>query len=169
MSKDLKVSQAGKVLLAAQFPKIRLNVHVFKEVIHQITLEYAPALQLSIQTQENTSAIEKQLLAWLVAYGKKDPFPIADLPLVYPGSFMGNAWKALADIPFGEVRTYQEIAVQLNNPRASRAVGTSCRRNPYPILVPCHRVLPKGACGVGNFAFGSSMKESLLNFERGNS
>ncbi|MGM5593567.1 MGMT family protein [Corynebacterium glucuronolyticum] len=68
-------------------------------------------------------------------------------------------------IPFGETRTYGQIAEAIGHPRAARAVGTACALNPVPLLVPCHRVVPAGG-GVGNYAGGTAMKAALLGMER---
>lgn len=67
-------------------------------------------------------------------------------------------------IPRGEVRTYGDIARSIGRPKATRAVGTALGRNPVPLLVPCHRVVPAGG-GVGNYAFGADRKAKLLRLE----
>ena len=64
----------------------------------------------------------------------------------------------------GETVTYGELAARAGNPKASRAVGTACARNPIPIVVPCHRVLP-GSGGIGNYAGGPDRKRTLLELE----
>jgi O-6-methylguanine DNA methyltransferase len=55
--------------------------------------------------------------------------------------FQVKVWKAILTIPKGEVRTYKEIAVHIGHPKAYRAVATACRKNPLPIIIPCHRVI----------------------------
>lgn len=79
--------------------------------------------------------------------------------------FQLAVWRALTAIPFGETRTYGQIAKAIGHPRAARAVGTACALNPVPLLVPCHRVVPAGG-GVGNYAGGTAMKAALLGMER---
>jgi len=69
----------------------------------------------------------------------------------------------MAKIPYGEVRSYGEIALLAGYPRAGRAVGTVCRNNKYPIIIPCHRVV--GSKGIGGYAFGLEMKRELLRRE----
>jgi methylated-DNA-[protein]-cysteine S-methyltransferase len=81
--------------------------------------------------------------------------------------FHKKVWKALLDIPFGEIRSYADIALAVGSPRGFRAVGQANRRNPIPIFVPCHRVIGKngaltGFCGVSHL----EIKEYLLNMER---
>ena len=75
--------------------------------------------------------------------------------------FHQEVLRATARIPCGEVRTYSELAETVGRPRAARAVGTAMARNPVPLLVPCHRVVPSGG-GVGKFGFGSGLKAKLL-------
>jgi methylated-DNA-[protein]-cysteine S-methyltransferase len=75
--------------------------------------------------------------------------------------FHQEVLRATARIPRGEVRTYGELAEIVGRPRAARAVGTAMARNPVPLLVPCHRVVPSSG-GVGNYGFGSDLKGKLL-------
>ena len=76
-------------------------------------------------------------------------------------AFHQEVLRATARIPRGEVRTYGELAEIVGRPRAARAVGTAMARNPVPLLVPCHRVVPSSG-GVGNYGFGSGLKAKLL-------
>jgi AraC family transcriptional regulator of adaptative response/methylated-DNA-[protein]-cysteine methyltransferase len=88
-----------------------------------------------------------------------------DIPLDITGTaFQRRVWEALRHIPYGEVRTYSEIAETIGAPNAVRAVGTACGSNPVAIVVPCHRVVPKGG-GVGNYGFGPERKRVLLKRE----
>ena len=78
--------------------------------------------------------------------------------------FQKSVWDALLRIPFGETRSYGQLAKQLGNPRASRAVGAANGRNPVSIIVPCHRVI--GSSGkLTGFAGGLERKTCLLNLE----
>ncbi|GGG95334.1 methylated-DNA--[protein]-cysteine S-methyltransferase [Silvibacterium dinghuense] len=79
-------------------------------------------------------------------------------------SFQRQVWEALLGIPFGETRTYGQLARTLGNPKASRAVGSANRCNPVSIIVPCHRVI--GTSGkLTGFAGGLEAKAYLLDFE----
>jgi len=79
--------------------------------------------------------------------------------------FQQSVWEALLTIPYGETRTYGQIAQALGNPNASRAVGMACNRNPIMIAVPCHRVI--GADGtLTGYAPGTELKEIILNLEQ---
>lgn len=81
--------------------------------------------------------------------------------------FQKKVWNALLEIPYGETRSYQEIAEMIGNKKASRAVGMANNRNPITIVVPCHRVIGKNGKLVGYFG-GVEMKESLINIEKKN-
>jgi methylated-DNA-[protein]-cysteine S-methyltransferase len=89
-----------------------------------------------------------------------------DLPLsVRTGSeFERSVWHAIAAIPYGEMRTYGEIAADVGDRDAARAVGVACNRNPLPIVVPCHRVVGAGGKLVG-FGGGLPRKRFLLELE----
>ena len=78
--------------------------------------------------------------------------------------FQKNVWDALANTPFGETRTYGQLAKQLGNPKAMRAVGAANGRNPVAIVVPCHRVIGADGKLIG-FAGGLEAKAHLLNLE----
>ena len=75
--------------------------------------------------------------------------------------FHQEVLRATARIPCGEVRTYGELAAIVGRPRAARAVGTAMARNPVPLLVPCHRVVPSSG-GVGNYGYSPETKAKLL-------
>ena len=94
--------------------------------------------------------------------GKRKTFSV---PLDMRGTpFQKNVWEALLAIPFGETRSYGQLATQLGNPRATRAVGAANGRNPISIIVPCHRVI--GSSGkLTGFAGGLETKERLLRLE----
>lgn len=89
-----------------------------------------------------------------------------DLPLDFRGTgFQKRVWAALLDIPFGETRSYGQIAASLDAPGAARAVGAANGRNPISIIAPCHRVV--GSSGkLTGFAGGLAAKAWLLNHER---
>lgn len=96
--------------------------------------------------------------------GHRDRF---DLELDFVGTdFQKKVWAALLTIPFGETRTYRQIAEQIGNPAAVRAVGAANGRNPISIVAPCHRVI--GASGkLTGFAGGLEAKQRLLVLEGG--
>lgn len=89
-----------------------------------------------------------------------------NLPLQPNGTdFQKAVWNALCAIPFGETRSYKQIAEAVGNENASRAVGLACNRNPIAIIIPCHRVISTSGKLTG-YAGGLSVKERLLNLEK---
>ena len=90
-----------------------------------------------------------------------------DLPIDFQGTaFQQQVWQALLQIPYGETRSYKQIAFQLGNEKAVRAVGTANGKNPISIIAPCHRVIGSGGALVG-FAGGLDKKQILLSLEQG--
>ena len=128
-----------------------------------ITGVYLPCSNLPPMDQCETDALKeaaKQINQYLS--GKRMEF---DLDLYYDGSdFRCRVMEELNRIPYGEVRTYKQIAEAIGYPNSTRAVGTACSENPLPILVPCHRVVPSSG-GIGNYSGGISMKRRLLDLE----
>ena len=104
----------------------------------------------------------KQQLAEYFA-GQRQQF---DLPLDFQGTiFQQRVWQALLSIPYGETCSYKDIARQLGNEKAVRAVGAANGRNPISIIAPCHRVIGSGGALVG-FAGGLDKKQILLSLEK---
>ena len=92
--------------------------------------------------------------------------PRLDLPLdVQATAFQWQVWQALSAIPYGETRTYGEVAAAIGRPRAVRAVARACATNPVAVAIPCHRVLPAGG-GTGGYRWGAERKKALLSGER---
>jgi len=105
----------------------------------------------------------RQLDAWLA--GRIHSF---SLPFAVEGSdFSQRVWRALLDIPYGSTAAYAEVAAAVGAPGAARAVGSACRRNPLPVIIPCHRVI--GSDGsMGGYLGGADIKRRLLDLERRN-
>ena len=88
-----------------------------------------------------------------------------DVPLEIAGTeFQKRVWSALRTIPYGQTRSYSQIAAQISAPQAVRAVGAANGRNPIPIIVPCHRVIGASGSLVG-FGGGLEWKRLLLDLE----
>lgn len=88
-----------------------------------------------------------------------------DLPLDLRGTaFQLHVWAALQRIPFGETRSYSEVAQMVGRPKAVRAVANACATNPVPFIVPCHRVVRKDG-SLGGYGGGLPMKRTLLSNE----
>jgi len=91
--------------------------------------------------------------------------PHLDLPLdIQATSFQRRVWEAIRGIPYGETRTYAEIAAAVGAPAAARAVGQACGANPVSIIIPCHRVVASGG-GLGGYGWGLERKRWLLRHE----
>lgn len=121
-----------------------------------------PHLQTGLQAQPHPLLQEAATQLTEYFAGTRTVF---DLPLDFTGSdFNRRVWKALLEIPYGETRTYGQIARQIGAPTASRAVGAANGRNPISIIAPCHRVI--GANGkLTGFAGGLAAKTYLLQLE----
>ncbi|MBO5434539.1 methylated-DNA--[protein]-cysteine S-methyltransferase [bacterium] len=78
--------------------------------------------------------------------------------------FQIKVWEELIKIPYGETKSYQEIAEIIGNPNAQRAVGSACNKNPILLIIPCHRVIAKSGKLTG-FAYGLDIKKHLLKLE----
>ena len=103
---------------------------------------------------------ERQLQEYFT--GKRNHF---ELELDFTGTdFQKQVWQALLTIPFGETRSYSQIAQQIGNPKAVRAVGAANGRNPISIIAPCHRVIGASG-GLTGFAGGLAAKQYLLTLE----
>ena len=110
-----------------------------------------------------------QAHAWLDRYFAGDPLPVATLPLKPEGTpFQQRVWKLLASIPYGELRTYADLAAQITREdggkTSARAVGTANGRNPISIILPCHRVVGSDDSLTG-YAGGIARKVWLLEHE----
>ncbi|MBM3249619.1 MAG: MGMT family protein [Candidatus Omnitrophica bacterium] len=79
--------------------------------------------------------------------------------------FARRVYKAVCAIPIGETRSYKWVAKKAGRPKAGRAVGTILKNNPFPLFIPCHRVIRSGGA-PGSFIWGRKAKEKLLNLER---
>lgn len=83
-------------------------------------------------------------------------------------SFQKAVWNRLLKIPYGQTKSYQDIANEINNPKAVRAVGQACKRNPVGLIVPCHRVIGKDGSMTGYSGKAYvDLKKKILEFEKG--
>lgn len=123
-------------------------------------IELSDAIDASSAPTPLLREAERQIMAYLG--GKRQQL---DFPIRMVGTpFQQRVWRALQQIPYGTTRTYGEIATAIGNPRASRAVGMACNKNPLLLIVPCHRVI--GANGkLTGFAYGMNAKRWLLELE----
>ena len=98
-------------------------------------------------------------------YGKRKNF---DIEIEMIGTeFQKKVWKELLNIPYGETRSYKDIAIAIGNEKSCRAVGNANNKNPIAIIVPCHRVVGSNGSMIG-YAGGIDIKEKLLKIEKCN-
>ncbi len=105
--------------------------------------------------------VKQQIMEYFKGSRKKFGLPLAPTGT----SFQLRTWAELKKIPFGKTRSYKEVAERIGSPRASRAVGSANGKNPLPIVVPCHRVIPSSG-GIGGYSGGEHCKRILLEHER---
>ncbi|HII93139.1 MAG TPA: methylated-DNA--[protein]-cysteine S-methyltransferase [Methanosarcina sp.] len=150
---DIIESPIGPILLAGNEEGLKhLNFLKSKKII-EVPADW-------IENKEFFREATRQLEAYFS--GKLESF---DLKLAPEGTdFQKSVWKALCEIPYGETRTYKEIAVSIGKPKAYRAVGLANNRNPIAIIIPCHRVIGSDGKLTG-YASGLDVKEFLLKLE----
>jgi len=146
-----------------------INVYIVQDGGYIIGLYFTDGfLKDKKSFEKKETALIKKAAKQLSEYfsGKRKEF---DLPLSFTGTdFQKKVWSALLTIPYGETRSYGQIAAQIGNPKASRAVGMANNRNPISILCPCHRVI--GADGsLTGYGGGLEAKKFLLELEAANS
>lgn len=149
------------------------NVFVFQTKIGLVAIEDngteitdVNVISENHSIEVNETSLLKNAALQLNEYleGKRNSF---DLPLNPNGTeFQKKVWAALCDIPFGETRSYKQIAEYIGNPKACRAVGMANNKNPIMIFIPCHRVVGSDGSLTG-YAGGLDMKEKLLSLEKG--
>lgn len=149
-------------LLLAQTPRGLIRVGLPNQDADELLVELSErisprVLEAPAQLDEARRELD------LYFEGKLDRF---DLPLDWRLSegFRLRVLRAIARIPYGETRSYTQMAAKAGNERAVRAAGTACGRNPIPLVVPCHRVLRRGGA-LGGYGGGLPMKEALLHLE----
>ena len=131
---------------------------------HLIAIEFAGQHRKPGADNETADAVLELAAGQLLEYfaGRRRRF---ELPLAPAGTaFQRQVWGALAAIPWGELRSYTDIARAIERPTAVRAVGAANGRNPLPIIVPCHRVIGSNGSLTG-FAGGLDIKRQLLQLE----
>jgi methylated-DNA-[protein]-cysteine S-methyltransferase len=132
--------------------------------IHFADIKVAPAIQRDWKLDPHQPILKeaiKQLSDYLE--GRRTEF---SLPLHFEGTdFQRKVWEQLQTIPFGETISYAELAKRAGNPKAMRAAGSANGKNPFCIVVPCHRVIAKDGT-IGGYAGGLARKRKLLAVEK---
>jgi O-6-methylguanine DNA methyltransferase len=141
-------SESG--LMRLDFPTAKNPVAAWAEIL-------GVRAQISRWHKLTTRALKEALLSKPLS--ELPPFDLKDAT-----KFQRKVWAALQEIPAGETKTYGEVAREIGNPKATRAVGSGCGANPIPVLIPCHRMI--AARGkIGGFSGGLKWKELLLKRE----
>jgi AraC family transcriptional regulator of adaptative response/methylated-DNA-[protein]-cysteine methyltransferase len=163
----IRDSPLGKLLVAATdrgVCLVSLDDSTEKLLAHLHSEFPKAAMQSEPSVQENKQlafSVEK-ILEYLTSGADLEN---SNLPLdLQATAFQQMVWKELRAIPFGKVRSYSEVAKRIGRPKATRAVANACASNPVPLVVPCHRVVPKGG-GVGQYGLGVKRKRILLEKE----
>jgi methylated-DNA-[protein]-cysteine S-methyltransferase len=149
------------VSLSRELVKSQVGSWVVEGDADGITRVYLPGER--VRASGPPSATVRRAARQLSEYleGRRRHFEL-DLHLVGT-PFQQDVWRALGEIPYGQVASYGEVAAAVGRPNAYRAVGNANAANPWPIIVPCHRVVAAG--GLGGYAGGLDVKRFLLHLE----
>ena len=135
----------------------------------QIIEEYGDIICVNINTDKNIREQESKLIRTTYLQIKEylqEKRKEFDIPIkMYGTEFQKKVWKELQKIPYGETRSYKQIAENIGNSKACRAVGMANHNNPIAIIIPCHRVIGTNDKLVG-YAGGIDIKQKLLNLEK---
>ncbi len=151
----------------------KLGKILFKEKNGYITQVSICEEELNSKRNDQTESIFQETEVMKAAAGQLGEYldgkrKMFTIPLKPEGTeFQRKVWDALITIPYGEVRTYKQIAAQVGNEKASRAIGMANHNNPIMCIIPCHRVIGANGSLVG-YAGGLHRKEFLLNLEKSN-
>lgn len=148
-------------------PSITMQIYAHDDKITQSVLypHHETGIKWQIIADHAYPKLESMLEDWVEAYCSSDR-RINQLPLYWSNisPFTAKVLNAIHNIPFGEVITYRDLADRIGNPKAARPVGSACGRNPFPLIVPCHRVLAEGS-HIGGYSLDLIIKKRLLAFE----
>jgi methylated-DNA-[protein]-cysteine S-methyltransferase len=154
-------SPFGPLLLAATprgLVRVGLPNQDPEQALEELSIKVSPRV---LEAPARLDAARRELDRYFAGKLTEFELPI-DWTLTH--GFRGKVQRAINGIPYGQTRTYTEMARRAGNERAVRAAGTACGTNPIPIVVPCHRVLRSGG-GLGGYGGGLPMKEALLELE----
>lgn len=140
------------------------NIEIIEENSNIVELNINKKIDKNLIKKDTELLIETENQLKEYFNGIRKKFTI---PLNPKGTeFMKKVWETLKKIPYGEVRTYKQIAEEIENAKAVRAVGMANHNNPIPIIIPCHRVIGSNGKLVG-YALGLDIKKTLLDLEKG--
>lgn len=154
-------SPFGPLLLAATprgLVRVSLPEHDPEEALEELAARISPrVLEAPARLDEARRELDLYFEGRLTEFALPLDWQLTD-------GFRKRVQRAIERIPYGQTRSYTEVARSAGNERAVRAAGTACGSNPIPIVVPCHRVLRSGGA-LGGYGGGLPMKESLLKLE----
>lgn len=156
-------SPIGQLLIAAagdEVVHLAFENHDFDEVLDQLEATFGSPVQ---HNEQALAFVTTQLGEYFA--GTRKCFELATKKPARDG-FISTVQQHLASIPYGQTRSYGEVASQLGRPGAARAVGSACAKNPLPLIQPCHRVVRTDGTH-GGFSGTAGAKKYLLAFERG--
>ena len=166
IGKDRKIkyriftSKIGKILLAeTDIGLCSIIIGTDEEVLFSSLQKEFPG---AILTESDTMQLEIDAINHYL-----DGAPL-DMPVdIYGTEFQARVWTAIKSIPYGETKSYSELAEEIGMPNAYRAVANACGANPVPLIIPCHRVVGKNG-DLGGYGPGMDKKKFLLNLEKKN-
>lgn len=142
-------------------PRIKIHVTANEKVLISSRLSENGCFELDFK---GPSALFEMTSHWLSCYSKKESFLLPPLDFSTLTPFQLSVLEALVATPFGKTLSYDALALLARRPGSARATGSCCKKNPFPLFVPCHRVIRKNGA-IGNFYFGEKLKKSLIAFE----
>lgn len=138
-----------------------LELRVGDQGVRSISFISKPAVQRSSETDPLTARLIKELDDYFAGNSKSFSIPL-DPSEGTP--FQRKVWEQLQRIPYGQTRSYRDVAEAVGNPRGARAVGLANKRNCIPIVIPCHRVISSSG-DIGGYDSGLHIKRALLKLE----
>lgn len=156
----------GKLLVAVTSKGIcKVSLADTEQRLISILRSEYPNARLVPQTTGDVGNLSLAMSKIMDYLTKGTDLEISKLPLdIRATAFQARVWKELRKIPYGRVEYYSEVAKRIGLPRATRAVANACAANPVPLVVPCHRVVPKSG-GIGEYGLGVERKRALLENE----
>ena len=148
----------NKLITFSQGPAVTVTLEFAAGLLQTAALSFSDKFQCCL-----IDGTQDELVSFLEHYGRKESIEI-DLPLEDMSPFRQKVLKRLQKVPFGETLTYGQLASAVDQPKAARAIGMACHYNPFPLFIPCHRVVASDG-RIGGFAYDIEMKKRLLAFE----
>ncbi len=158
----IHTTQGGPPILVSVFAKEGQITKV------EIELHQDKGIQWRVIGEREERSLEKKLHNWMQAYIKGAITPPIDLLFAWPslGNYTQMVLQTLPAIPFGTTNSYDDVAILTGNTYAARAVGNACRKNPFPLMIPCHRVIGSNGKLIGFSSGGLEVKKALIDFEK---